>query len=469
MNRFLQLLWEQPARLVVLSFAGVIAVGTSLLMTPAASAGDETLGLLDALFTATSAVCVTGLIVVDTPVFFSFFGQLVILALIQTGAVGIIAFSMGALSLFRQRMSLGESELLSYMLNERNFSALTEKLRLVLVVTFGLELAGAAVLAVAMAEYAQNVGQAIWLGVFHSVSAFANAGFALFSDSLERFVGNPVVNFTVMALIVGGGIGFGTIAILNPVATERTHLASVTRRTVLRRYIRHIVFRLRGAWGVGARVALTGTIILLVGGTFLIYLLERGQTLSMPSLPQRYLAALFQSVTLRTAGFNTIPMGALGRTTLLVMIPFMFIGGASGGTAGGIKVGTAAILVAEVRRTVTGARDTMVFGRRIDPRIVGQAVVVTIIGVVVAGIAVVILAMSEAHVALEELLFEAFSAIGTVGLSTGITSSLSAVGRIVIIVLMFIGRLGPLTLLSVFRPRIQKQRLQYPEAELPVG
>ncbi|MCG8481068.1 MAG: TrkH family potassium uptake protein [Spirochaetales bacterium] len=446
-----RLLWRRPARLVSLSFVSVALAGAVLLSLPAATAAGVPLPFGDALFTAVSAVCVTGLIVVDTATVFSPFGQGVILLLIQIGGLGIMVFTMATVFLVRKRFSLGEAELLSFMLSENNYSALGVQLRRVLSVTVGFELAGAVVLAAAMYSHADGVLQAAWYGLFHAVSAFCNAGFALFSDSLERFVNAPAVNLTVMVLIVAGGIGFGTIAVLRGEAHRTFRFG-----------------RLRPPRSLSARVAIYGTGILIVSGAILIYLIEGRRSLADMTLPEKYLAAIFQSVTLRTAGFNTVPFGALNRATLLVMIPFMFIGAASGGTAGGVKIGTAAALFADFRRFFTRRRDARIFNRRLAGRLITQAMVLVVSGVSVALAATIVLAITE-EAALEVVMFEVVSALGTVGLSAGLTPRLSDAGRVVVMLLMFVGRLGPLTLLAAFRPERGGVDIRVPEGVLTIG
>ncbi len=447
----IRLLWRRPARLVSLSFVSVALVGAALLSLPIAAADGVPLPFGAALFTAVSAVCVTGLIVVDTATVFSPFGHGVILLLIQIGGLGIMVFTMATVFLVRKRFSLGEAELLSFMLNENNYSSLGVQLRRMLVVTVGFELAGTALLAAAMYSHTDGVFQAAWYGLFHAVSAFCNAGFALFSDSLERFVYAPVVNLTVMALIVAGGIGFGTITVLRGEAHRTFRLR-----------------RLRPPRSLSARVALYGTGALIVSGAILIYLIEGQRSFVGMTLPRKYLAAIFQSVTLRTAGFNTVPFASLNRATLLVMIPFMFIGAASGGTAGGVKIGTVAALFADFRRFFSRRHDAWIFNRRLSGRLITQAMVLVVSGVLVALAASVVLSITE-DAPLESIMFEVVSALGTVGLSAGLTPHLSDPGRAVVILLMFVGRLGPLTLLAAFRPERGGADIRVPEGVLTIG
>lgn len=467
MNRLLELLWMQPARIVALSFVLVALVGALLLMLPPAHTDPDGLSFLDAFFTAASAVCVTGLIVVDTPVAFTLFGEIVILILIQIGGLGIMAFSLSAIFLRRKRLSVGESELLSYMLNEEDRTTLRGQLLTIVGLTFLLELIGAVLLYLPMRS-AAGEHSAIWLSVFHAVSAFCNAGFSLFSDSLVGFADSFVVNATVSGLILAGGIGFTTLSVF---------------RDDIQAWLRHVIpgdnhsttpriFRIPPSWryirSESARIALWGTGLLVVLGTVLFYVLESGQILTGETLTGKYIRSLFQSVTLRTAGFNTVDIGALSVATLLMMVPFMFIGAGSGGTAGGVKLGTAAVVLADVKRFVLGREDAVLFHRRVPRRAISEAYVLVVAGIAIVFAALTVLAITE-PAPLEVILFEIVSALGTVGLSAGVTGELSGIGKVTVIVLMFLGRLGPLTLVVAFRPRVIPGAVRYPDGNPPIG
>ncbi|MFO8042336.1 MAG: potassium transporter TrkG [Alkalispirochaeta sp.] len=474
MNRILNLLWERPARVVSASFVAAALLGAGLLSLPGATTAPGSLPFLDALFTATSAVCVTGLIVVDTPTAFTAFGHGVILALIQMGGLGIMAFAISTVFLVRRRLTMTEAELLSFMLNEKNRHVVARQLRNVFVVALTIEVVGALLLMVAFLAHGQPAGQAAWYGAFHAVSAFANAGFALFSDSLEQFVHAPLVNWVVMILIMSGGIGFGSLLLFSgrarPVGHANDQHTEMTYQPRIERIgkntsLRH---RLREPRALPVRVAVAGTAVLLALGAVLFYLLEARNSLLGLSIPEKYLASLFQSVTFRTAGFNTISFQEVRRATLLVALPLMFIGGASGGTAGGIKIGTVAVLVAEFRRFFFHQRDATLFQRRVPGRLVTQAVILITAGLSTVMVATIVLSLTEAA-SLEVIVFEVVSALGTVGLSAGLTGDLSGTGRIVIIALMLIGRLGPLTLFVAFRPAGKSAALRLPEGDLPIG
>lgn len=407
----LSLFFRHPARLVVISFLLAALVGGVILALPFSSHG---LSFGDALFTAVSAVCVTGLSVIDISTRLTPFGHVVVLILIQLGGLGIIVFSLSMAMLVRARFSFAETELLSELLGERNRSETRRRLARVLTFTFGVELVGGAALAVGFAL--RGVPRPVWMGLFHAVSAFCNAGFALFSTSLEPFRGAPIITGVVGLLIVAGGLGVTTL------------------------------FAVRQGVARAVRRAYVG---LMVGGALVIYLIERGGALSHLPIPAAYGASLFQSVTLRTAGFNTIPIAHFGRASLLFMIPLMLIGGASGGTAGGVKVSTALVLWGELRRHVTGRNQAIIARRAIPSATIGQAFIVSATAIGIAAAATIVLVAVE-PAPTEMLLFEAVSALATVGLTAGVTPSLGGVGRVTIGLLMLVGRLGPLTLLAAF-------------------
>jgi trk system potassium uptake protein len=465
-NRIMDMLWERPARIVALSFLLVALVGAALLMLPAATTVEEPMSFLNAFFTAVSAVCVTGLIVVDTPVYFTLFGQLVILSLIQIGGLGIMAFSLAVVFLTRKRLSVGETELLSYMLNEEDRTTLRGQLVSVIAFTLTLELLGAALLTVPM--YRAGVEAPVWIALFHAVSAFCNAGFSLFSDSLVRFSGNLTVNFTVSLLIIAGGLGFFTLTVLrddvvkvfryiSPFGSDRERPFLFRNRPELR-YLR----------SESAVVSLRGTAILLTAGFITFYLFEADGVLQNISLGEKYLQSFFQSVTLRTAGFNTADISLVRPVTLLLMIPFMFVGAASGGTAGGIKLGTLATIWADMKRFVTGQEDAVLLYRRVPRRTIAEAYILVVGGIAIVFLASLVLVVTESA-PLEELLFEIVSALGTVGLSAGVTGELSVPGRWIVIALMFLGRLGPLTLVVALRPKQPGRDVKYPDGIVPIG
>jgi trk system potassium uptake protein TrkH len=381
-------------------------------------------------------------------------GQVVILLLIQIGGLGIMILSFFTIFVFRQSVSVESKLLISYMLSENNMTTLSSALRRIILITFGIELGGALLLLPLM-NVPGAIGLSIFRALFHSISAFCNAGFALFSDSLEGFVGNVGVNLVIGILIIAGGLSFAVIS--NGVAVVRSRFAAAAARR-----------RTRDDLSVNTRAVLIVTGILLTAGMLLFYALEHHRSMAATPTGIQYLAAFFQSITLRTAGFNTVPLGGLTTATYLVMMAIMFVGGASGSTAGGIKVNTVAVIGGYLRSRRRGRSTTVLFNHTVREDQVAAAFTVLMFGVVAVGIASVVLSLTESF-SLTQTMFESVSAFATVGLTTGITGSLSIPGRVIIVVLMFIGRVGPLTLFSAFSARSQRVSVSYPTADISVG
>ena len=437
--------------MIAAGFAGLIAVGSVLLSLPAAHR--EPLGYLDALFTATSAVCVTGLVVVDTGTRYTLFGQLVILVLIQVGGVGVMAFAAIALRVVGRRLSLRTQAALSGNLLQRDAAGelgglFTRILRFVALT----EGAGALLLFVGMVG-ASGPGHAAYSAVFHAVSAFCNAGFSLYADSLAGLRANPLVMGGVMALIVLGGIG-------HPVAVDLW-------RTLTR--LRGPRTAVRGRLELGSTVALRTSGALILGGLVLLLLL--GLTPEESTWGARLSGALFQSVTARTAGFNSVNIGSLPAGSLLVLAGLMFIGGSPGSCAGGIKTTTFRLWLARVGSLLGHGKGPRLSGRYIPGEISRRASIIIGLSVLWNLAGLLVLLGTEGRtpgVGLEDVLVEQVSAFGTVGLSTGLTPALTTAGRLWIIATMFVGRLGPLTLgVLAFEPR--RQTVRHPEGRIMVG
>ncbi|MFW6215014.1 MAG: TrkH family potassium uptake protein [Alkalispirochaetaceae bacterium] len=456
LSTFVRTIMDRPAQTVVLSFAVVIMVGTLLLMMPFATTDGEGLSFTESLFTATSAVCVTGLIVVDTATVFTLPGRLIILSLIQIGGLGIMILSYFTIFVIRRSITHEDTVILSYMLDEGNVDEIRAAVVRIVGFTLAIEGVGAVILAAAFLAEGMLLGEAVIFGVFHAVSAFCNAGFALFTRSFESFSGNLTVNLVVSLLIIAGGISFVVLTDLRRLVTAR-----------LDRSNRHLPGRMRPL-GVGSRAVLSVTGIVLGTSFFLFYFLEHGNAMAHLTLAEQLLATFFQVVTLRTAGFNTLPFDQFATATYLGMMAFMFIGGASGSTAGGIKVNSVAVIWSYFRSVRTGGRDAVLFSRRVNRSQIASAFSVLVFGVGAIFLSTFILSISEGF-SLLEVLFESVSAFGTVGLSMGITGDLSTVGRYVIIVLMFIGRVGPLTLLSASTIEEDRSFVRYPSADISVG
>lgn len=442
---------RSPEALLVGGFGGLIVLGALLLWLPWAHNGN--VGLLDALFTATSAVCVTGLIVVDTGTDYTVFGQIVILFLIQTGGLGVMSFAALAFQMFGRRLSLRAKLALSSSLLQREvaneFRGMFKRiLRFVLIA----EAVGAALLFVGMLP-AKGTAHAAYSAVFHTISAFCNAGFSIYSDSLVGMRENPVVMTTVMSLIILGGIG-------HPVMVD------VWQRLVPRRKSEE--YRLRRLV-LNSKVALCTSALLILVGFVLLFAI--GLTPSERSWMERASGALFQSVTARTAGFNTVDIGALPMSANFLIVILMFIGGSPGSCAGGIKTTTFALWLAKFRARLLGDKSPRLFDRHIPGEITRRVSMIMGLAVIWNLVGIMMLLETESgipNVGMHDVVFEQISAFGTVGLSTGLTPKLSVFGRFWIIATMFVGRLGPLTLaLWIFARR--EPGIRYPEGRIMIG
>ena len=440
-----------PALSLVILFLVLIGIGTALLMLPIATNDGEPTRFVDALFTATSAACVTGLVVLDTASHWSPFGQVVILLLIQAGGFGIMAGSTLLLLIFLgRRTTLRDRIVVQESLGGLQLGTVTSVLKRIAIFTLAVEALGAVVLSVAFVSgpEAGPPGHplGVWWGIFHSVSAFNNAGFDLTGGfrSLTPFVDDWVVLLTIAVMLTLGGLGFAIVG--DAFSKRRWSRMALETKLVL---------------------GMTGA--LLVGGSLLIGFTEWSNPATLGRLPseQRLLNALFESATLRTAGFTALDTGAFAEATLFVVMALMFIGGASGSTAGGIKVNTFSVLLIAIVSTVRGQPSAMAFGRRIQHAVVYRALAVALLAlawVFVVGLGLTL--TSEATFV--QTLFEAISAFGTVGASTGITPELPDQARMIAAFAMFVGRLGPLTLVIAlaarqrpipFRPAVESVRI----------
>ncbi|MFD1214672.1 TrkH family potassium uptake protein [Arthrobacter sp. GCM10027362] len=437
-----------PAQVIVLGFAGAIAAGTAVLMLPAAKQGPGGASLLEALFTATSAVCVTGLSTVDVEHFWTPFGHTVIMVLIQVGGFGVMSFGTLLGILLARRLGLRSRISTAAETRAVGFGDLRAVLLGVLKVGLATEAAVAAVLTARfMAGYGYSFGDGLWHGVFHAVSAFNNAGFALFSDNLIRFAGDPWICLPIAAGIIIGGIGF-------PVLFE------------LRRH-----YRTPQHWTITTKLVLSGTLVLLAAGTVFITALEWNQPGSLGPLPpgQKVLAGFFQSTVTRTAGFNSVDIGQMHPATWLFMDILMFIGGGSAGTAGGLKITTFAVLFFIMRAEIRGEQVVNVFNRRLSRSVHREAITVVLLAVGLVVASTMVLMLIEGRFGLDRLLFESVSAFATVGLTTGITGQLGPAGQLVLVLLMFVGRLGPVTLASALALRQRPILFEFPKERPLIG
>ena len=437
---------RHPGQVLVLAFLGAVVVGTVLLMLPVSRAGEGGAPFVTAVFTATSAVCVTGLTAVDTASYWSHTGQVVILALIQVGGFGIMTLASLIALFVSRRMGLRTRLTAAAETRSVGLGDVRRVLRGVLLITLVVEGVVAVLLTLRFrAIYDDTWGTATWHGVFHAVSAFNNAGFALFSDNLMGFLTDGFVLVPISVAVIIGGVGF-------PVLVE-----------VLRN-------RRPRTWSLHTRLTLAMTAFLLAGGTAFITLTEWGNdgTLGRLGPLDKLLGGWFHAVQPRTAGFNAWDYGAATDETLLGTMILMFIGGGSAGTAGGLKVTTFIVLFFVIVAEVRGDDDVIALDRRIDHRVVRQATTVALLGVaaVVGG---TMLLTELTDLPFRDVLFETTSAFATVGLSTGITPSIGDPGQLVLVALMFLGRLGPVTLVSALALRERNRRYRYAEGAPLIG
>jgi trk system potassium uptake protein TrkH len=438
---------RHPAQLIVFAFAAGVFVGTVLLLLPFATTEPGRASFTTALFTSTSALCVTGLIVVDTPTYWTQFGQIVILGLIQAGGLGIMTLASLLALLVARRLGLRGRLVAQAERAAPELSDLRRLLVSVIALSALFESAAALVLAGRLwISYDLDFGSAVYRGVFHAVSAFNNAGFALWSDSLSQFVTDGWVSLTAALAVIAGGLGF-------PVWLELRRRGIAPRR-----------------WTLHTKLTLTGTAFLLAFGFFAMLGFEwsNAETIGRFDTEGKLLASFFHGVMPRTAGFNTVPNGEMQTETLLVTDMLMFVGAGSASTGGGIKVTTFALLFLAVLTEVRGEPNVNAFGRRIPPHAGRQALVVTFIALNAVVICTLAL-MAVSPFGLSQTLYEALSAFGTVGLSTGITPELNDPGRLILVVLMFLGRTGPYTLAVALALRERQRLYRYPEERPIIG
>ncbi|HOS70540.1 MAG TPA: TrkH family potassium uptake protein [Bacillota bacterium] len=440
-----------PTQIIVIGFASMILVGTLLLNLPAASGNGQSVGLIDSVFTATSSVCVTGLVVVDTGTHWSVFGQVVILLLIQIGGLGFMTMSTLLALLLGRRITLKERLLIQESLNQFNLEGLVRLTKNIIVTTIIIEFIGAVIFSIV---FIQDFGlrKGIAFGVFHSVTAFCNAGFDLMGNfkSFTPYVNNLIININAMLLIIIGGLGFSVWIDIYKAIRDRS-LKNVT---------------------LHGKVVVSATIILILTAALFIFIMEFYNTETIRELPisGKLLSSFFQAISPRTAGFNTLEMDALTTPTKFMTIILMFIGGSPGSTAGGIKTATAAILFLTVISVVKGKDDTEVFERHIPKYLVYRAMTVAFISLILVVVVTMLLSITEDSDFMT-LFFESASAFGTVGLTLGCTRDLSTFGKAIIIIAMFAGRVGPLTIaLAMSRRAINKKgSVKYPEDRIMVG
>lgn len=436
-----------PSAILVLGFAVIILIGTGLLSLPIATEDGEGLPFLNALFTATSATCVTGLVVVDTADTFTIFGELSILAMIQIGGLGFMTFTTFLFIMLRKKISLKERLLLKETFNASSTAGMVKIAKRIFIFTFVMEFLGGMVLAARFA-YDMPVPKAIYYGFFHAISNFNNAGFDLMGGfrSLTEYEGDPIVVFVICLMIVTGGLGFIVINELY----EYYKLRKLSLHT---------------------KVVLSTTAVLLVGGAVLIFLFEYSnmKTIGTLTLPEKILGAIFHSVTPRTAGANTLPIADLTDGTLFLTIFLMFIGGGSGSTAGGIKVSTFTVLIAALFRQLQEKEEVILFKRRIVTETILKVMTVSMSGGFIVVAVTFLLSLTEKKHDFLVYLFEATSAFGTVGLSMGLTPELTVMGKMLIILTMFVGRVGIITIAFSLMRKTGRERYQYAKGNVMIG
>ena len=436
------------AQIITLSFAGVIFVGGLILWLPFCTAAGQTTSFTDAMFTATTCVCVTGLVTVVTATHWTWIGKLVMLLLIQIGGIGLIALASIIFISLNRKISMRNRRMIQESYNLDQMAGLVTVVKKVILCVLAAEGMGAVGYAFCFVPR-YGLGRGLRYAVFTAVSAFCNAGFDLMGineeySSFTKYAADPLVNITIMLLIIIGGIGF---TIWNEVRTKKFKLS---------RYSLH------------AKIVISTTLILVFGGGLFLYIFEKNNTIAGMDTPGAIFASLFGSVTARTAGFNTVDTAALTQESKLLTIVLMFIGGSPGSTAGGIKTTTMAVMIIYIVSYMRGSNGCNVFGRKISSEVIKKAGMVLIINLVL-GLTAVIAILATSNMKMDDVLFEVYSAISTVGMTTGITRDLNTVGRIIIIIMMYCGRIGSMTFVLSFVHRPDKANIELPEEKVIIG
>lgn len=438
-----------PAQIVILSFSVIIFSGTLLLALPISAAEGKSIAFIDAFFIATSATCVTGLSTISLADNFSFVGQMIVLILLQIGGLGYMTLHSSMMILLGKSMAVKNQVMMQDLLDITSMGDLIAMIVDIVKYTIVIEFCGAIILAIAFTFEGYEFGQALYFGFFHAISAFCNAGFALFNDSLEGFAYNPFISNTIAVLIILGGLGFIVIKEMELVLRGKKKLVNLT---------------------VHSKVVFTTSFSLLAVVMIYIFFSEYLHSLKDMSLWQQLQVSFFQSATTRTAGFNSLSLSALYPHTLYMMILVMFVGANPGSTGGGIKTTTFAILFQSVRATLRGKDRVEFFDRTLPNFYVVRAISIIVISLMICSGFILLLMRIETEHSFLSIFFEAVSAFATVGLSLGITPYLTVAGKAAIIALMFIGRIGPLTMaLAIGQKKQDKGNFKYPTGRIMIG
>lgn len=439
----------QPAQVVLLSFASWILLGTLLLALPVSMNSGKSMGFIDAFFMATSASCVTGLSTVSVANDLSVFGQMLILILLQVGGLGIMTLSTSMAVLMGKSIQMREQIIMQDVLDTSNSEELIGLIIDVIRYTFTIEFIGAIILTVAFYQEGYEIGQSMYLGFFHAISSFCNAGFALFNNSLMDFNNSDVIQYTIMLLITIGGIGFSV-------------MKDIQRLLLNRRPIREL--------SLHSKIVLSTHFSILIIGTLYLFFSEFLNALGDFTIWGKFSASLFQAITVRTAGFNSIDLNTLHPHSIYLLVIMMFIGASPGSTGGGVKTTTIAVLMQSITANLRGKNHVEFFERKVPPQIVVKAIAIFIIALIICSGAILVMMRLEPDKNFMDIFFECVSAFSTSGVSLGITPLLSHFGKICISLLMYVGRVGPLTLVLAIGSRaIMPRKVEYPEGKIFIG
>ncbi|MPM01257.1 Potassium/sodium uptake protein NtpJ [bioreactor metagenome] len=432
-------------QILALGFLIAIFIGGIILSLPISSASGEATNFLDAIFTSTSAVCVTGLVTLDTSTYWSTFGQMVIMILIEVGGLGFMTFGVLISLVLGKKITLRERLIMQEAMNTHSIQGLVKMVKYILIFTVSVQVFGAVLLSTQfIPEY--GIYKGLFYSLFHSISSFCNAGFDLFGTSLINYSSNTTVILVISTLIIIGGLGF----------------------TVL---LEIYEFRSIKKFSIHSKLVLISTLILILIGTLLMFVFERNnvETIANMNMKDKMLNSFFASVSPRTAGFNSVSTTAMTSVSKFLTIILMFIGGSPGSTAGGLKTVTFAILVLTVISVIRGREDAEIFGRRFSKGVVYKAFTILFIAVSLVIMFTMILLFTEVSASFMDILYEVTSAFGTVGLTLGFTPNLSSIGKVLIILMMYFGRVGPLTVMLALARKNKKSGYKYPEGKILIG